>query len=327
MLNRCFMLLEYLKSLFGDSAVSEYELNTNNLPFYLSNEYCFCGISIVNKPYAFALSKNDLNLKSYKVQKKKLEGIFSLPVVLCANKLIFQQRENLINSGLEFVEPGKQIFMPSIGTVLDNRRKNTNNKIIEKFTPQIQLCALFFLYHQDKEYTANEISDVTGLNVMAISRGVAVLNGLDLFSVRKVARTNFYAIKTNKAKFLSTIKDFLVTPIQKVVYAKEIDIVNISVKSGYTALAQMTSIVDDSVKTYAISKKAYKTIENSCRQSMDEFLSSDKIVKVEIWKYDPIIFADKGCVDKLSLYLSFENDNDERTNEALDELMEEIENG
>lgn len=77
----------------------------------------------------------------------------------------------------------------------------------------------------------------------------------------------------------------------------------------------------------AISKKAYKSIEDICKQSADEFLSSDKVVKVEVWKYGPTIFMTDGCVDKLSLYLSFEKDNDERTIEALNELMEEIENG
>lgn len=318
------MIQGYLKKLFGDNVVHEYNVDTSSLPFYLKKEYCFCGISIINKPYVFVLPKNNLNLKSYKVQKMKLEEILSTSIILCVDKLMFQQRENLINNGLEFIEPDKQIFMPSIGTILDNKRKEMTNKVVEKFTPQIQLCALFFLYHHKKEYTANELSNVTGLNVMAVNRGLAVLNGLDLFSVRKVARTNYYTIKTNKAMYISTVKDFLITPIKKVVYAKEDDIIDVGVKAGYTALEQMTSIADDSVKTYAISKNVYKTIEDSCRESVDEFLLSDNIVKVEVWKYNPLIFMNNDCVDKLSLYISFEKEQDERTNEALKELMEEI---
>lgn len=324
MLDRWFMLLEYLKNVFGDDAVKGYNINTDILPFYLSNDYSFCGISIVNKPYVFVIPKNSINLKSYNVQKKKLEVIFSSHIVLCANKLLFMQRENLINNGLEFVEPEKQLFMPSVGTILDNRQINTNNKIIEKFTPQMQLCALFFLYQEKKEHTVNDIAQITGLNIMAISRGLSALNELGLFSIRKVARTNYYTIKTNKAKFISTIKDYLITPVQRIVYTKESDLADIGVKAGYTALEQMTSIVDDPIKTYAISKTAYKSIEDNCKQSVDDFLLSDKIVKVELWKYEPSIFMNNECVDKLSLYLSFENDSDERTNDALNRLMEEI---
>lgn len=327
MLDRCFMLLEYLRNVFGNNNVCDYNLDTSLLPLYLRGEYRFCGFCIGKQPYVFVLPNNTLNLKSYKVQKKKLETILALPIVLCAERLIFQQRENLINSGMEFVEPNKQIFMPSIGTILDNRQKRRAVRLVEKFTPQIQLCALFFFYQKEKEYTSNEISEITGLNVMAISRGLSALNQLDLLSVRKAARTNYYAIKTTKPNYISTIKDYLISPIQKVLYASESDLKSISVKAGYTALEQMTSIVDDSVKTCAISKNAYKTIEDRCRQSLDEFLLSEKVVKVEVWKYDPMIFKNNDCVDKLSLYLSFENENDERTNEALNELMKEIKNG
>ena len=56
-------------------------------------------------------------------------------------------------------------------------------------------------------------------------------------------------------------------------------------------------------------------------------MDDKEYVHVEVWKYDPLIFMKDNCVDKLSLYLSFGNNNDERTEEALEALMEEIING
>ena len=321
------MLLEYLKKIFGEQSVKECNLNLRWLPLYLSNAYRFYGISIHNKSYAFARPQSTLNLKSYKVQEKKAEAILSVPVVLCADKLMFQQRENLINSGVEFVEPGKQIYMPSLGVVLNDRRNSADTKPIEKFTPQIQLCALFFLYKKEKEYTAKEISQTTGLNVMAVSRGVSALTELELLSVRKAARTNYYTINASKNKFLESIKDYLISPVLKRVYAEGKNIFNVEIKSGYTALSQLTSIVDDSIQTYAVSRTTYKSIESNCRESSDMFSLNDKIVKIEVWKYDPMIFMVDNCVDRLSLYFSFANDNDERTEESLEELMKEINNG
>ena len=321
------MLLEYLKKIFGEPAVKECNLNLRWLPLYLSNTYRFYGISIYNKSYAFALPQSTLNLKSYKVQEKKAEDILSVPVVLCADKLMFQQRENLINSGVEFVEPGKQIYMPSLGVVLNDKRNSADTKPIEKFTPQIQLCALFFLYKKEKEYTAKEISETTGLNVMAVSRGVSALTELELLSVRKAARTNYYTIKASKNKFLESIKDYLISPVLKRVYTDGKIIFNVGIKSGYTALSQLTSVVDDSIQTYAVSRTTYKSIEDNCRESLDMFSLNDKIFKIEVWRYDPMIFMADNCVDRLSLYLSFAKDNDERTEESLEELMKEINNG
>lgn len=321
------MPLEYLKRVFGETAVKEFKLNFSGLPLYLSKAYRFYGISVYGKKYVFVQPENKLNLKAYKAQKKKIEEIFALSVVLCADKLIFQQRDNLINSGIEFVEPKRQIYMPSLGLVLDNRRSNTIAKQIEKFTPQMQLCALFFLYKSQKEYTVKEISEITGLNDMAVSRGASFLTELELLSVRKVGRINYYTIRVSKNELLASIKDYLISPILKKLYAKEVDVKNIGVKAGYTALSQSTTISDDFVKTYAVSRKTYKSIENNCKEVDDMFLTDDGVAKIEVWKYDPAIFAVDNCVDKLSLYLSFTNGNDERSEEALKELMREIKNG
>lgn len=161
---------------------------------------------------------------------------------------------------------------------------------------------------------------------MAVSRGVTVLTSFNLLSVRKAARTNYYTVKVNKIEYISIIKTYLVSPVAKYVYANEETIINLGVKAGYTALEQFTSILDSDVKTYAISKTTYKSIESRCFQSVDNLISSDKPIKLEVWKYDPMIFMNNGCADKLSLYLSFEKDIDERTEEALNELMKEIKN-
>ena len=217
--------------------------------------------------------------------------------------------------------------MPSLGVVLNDKRNSADTKPIEKFTPQIQLCALFFLYKKEKEYIAKEISETTGLNVMAVSRGVSALTELELLSVRKAARTNYYTINASKNKFLESIKDYLISPVLKRVYADGKTILNVGIKSGYTALSQLTSIVDDSIQTYAVSKTTYKSIESNCREFSDMFSLNNKIVKIEVWKYDPMIFMADNCVDRLSLYLSFAKDNDERTEESLEELMKEINNG
>lgn len=320
-------IVHYLEKLFGYLAIRKYELNLCNLPFYLGNEYQIFGIYIFNRRYACVFPKNVLNLKTYKIQKKKLEELLSLPIVLCIDNLSFQQRENLTINGIEFIEPNKQIFIPSIGIILNDRQKSISNKKIERFSPQIQLCVLFFLYKFGKEHTAKEICQVTGLNGMAVSRGVAALSNLNLLSVRKSARTKYYKTRVSKVEYLSAINHFLVSPVSRKFYARETDITNNGIKAGYTALSQITSITDDSIPTYAISKGEYKLMQNQLLEYSDEVVVSHKTVRIEVWKYSPTIYVNNGCVDKLSLYLSFERDIDERTEEALNELMKEIENG
>ncbi len=46
--------------------------------------------------------------------------------------------------------------------------------------------------------------------------------------------------------------------------------------------------------------------------------------ELELWSYAPLIEPNApGCVDRLSLYLSLQDDSDERTQEALRGLLKE----
>lgn len=321
------MLKKYLVGLFGENPVKEVKLEQRQLPLFLSNAYKFRVYSIYNQNYLFVFPQNSLNLKSYKVQRRKMEEIFSLPVVLAVEELNFSQRENLLQNGIEFVEIGRQLFMPRFGLVLDDKEKKLTGKAIEKFSPQIQLCALFFLYKSQREFTANEVSEATGLNTMAISRGVSILVEWGLIAVRRDGRNIYYELNVNKKAYVDSIKDYLISPVYRKVVAQRSKLMSGEVMAGYTALEQFSSIVDNPIRTYAISKSIYKLIEAECKEDVEYILDNKEYVYVEVWKYDPLIFMKDNCVDKLSLYLSFGNNNDERTEEALEELMEEIING
>jgi hypothetical protein len=45
---------------------------------------------------------------------------------------------------------------------------------------------------------------------------------------------------------------------------------------------------------------------------------------VEIWSYAPVLFADGGWVDRLSLYLALRETQDERVQAALDQMVKEV---
>ena len=48
-------------------------------------------------------------------------------------------------------------------------------------------------------------------------------------------------------------------------------------------------------------------------------------VEIEVWWYPSKLFAADGFVDRLSLLLSLKADHDERTEAALEEMMEKFE--
>ena len=54
----------------------------------------------------------------------------------------------------------------------------------------------------------------------------------------------------------------------------------------------------------------------------DELIDPDKQVRLELWAYNPKQFSEDNSADDISLVLSFTDTNDERIEEAVDELQE-----
>ena len=45
---------------------------------------------------------------------------------------------------------------------------------------------------------------------------------------------------------------------------------------------------------------------------------------MELWRYDPKMLASDGYVDRLSLALALSDDNDERVEEAVEEMLTQV---
>jgi hypothetical protein len=57
------------------------------------------------------------------------------------------------------------------------------------------------------------------------------------------------------------------------------------------------------------------------KQSIEEIPSSEgAFAELEIWNYDPELFAKDGYVDPISLYCSLETNKDERIELCLEEI-------
>ena len=78
---------------------------------------------------------------------------------------------------------------------------------------------------------------------------------------------------------------------------------------------------DPEVECRAIGRKELKTLGDI--EPVDPAWSVETTyLQVEVWRYDPRPLADQGCVDLISLSLTFQNQKDERIAQAVDNMME-----
>ena len=100
-------------------------------------------------------------------------------------------------------------------------------------------------------------------------------------------------------------------------YIEKTQVTEDMVFAGETALSKKTMLNPNRVATYAISEKDYDTTLLT-----EELIDPDKQVRLELWAYDPKYYSENNSADDISVILSFENTNDERIEEAVDELLE-----
>ena len=77
---------------------------------------------------------------------------------------------------------------------------------------------------------------------------------------------------------------------------------------------------DDIGRLKKLVNKEYTTFTGVSRKLMD----SRSQCKIEIWRYNPDVLTLNNCVDELSLYLSLMSDEDERVEEALEILLDNV---
>ena len=69
---------------------------------------------------------------------------------------------------------------------------------------------------------------------------------------------------------------------------------------------------------------ASKDITKWTPVSTPELIDAGNQFALELWRYDPGKLSEGNCVDPLSLALSLQNDQDERVEMAVEEMLEKI---
>ena len=73
---------------------------------------------------------------------------------------------------------------------------------------------------------------------------------------------------------------------------------------------------------FAMVGKKWKEIKNNV---MELTIAEPDACELEIWSYSPRLFEKSGVVDRFSLYLSVQSNDDERVESALEGMMEKLE--
>ena len=284
------------------------------LPLYISDSYDFQGVNLDgHRCILISPIEDAASIPTLKKQIARIQDVDYVPVIVFQKTISSYRRKNMIEKRLPFITEN-QVYLPFMGTYLEKQTKEI--KTVKRFMASTQLLLLLYLYSNETKLYISEATRTLPFTPMTMSRAVKQLEAVDLFNVTKDGVNKVIEGRYGKRELYEKSKPYMVNPVLYRRYIEKKYVTDDMVLAGISALAEQTMLIDNRFRTYAVNGKKYdKSVLT------DEMVEPGSQVALEIWNYDPKLFANDNVADPVSVALSFENSNDERIEEAVDDMM------
>jgi len=290
---------------------------TGDMPYFITDRYEIQKVTLgPTQALVLKLKAEFPTVSTLQKHIARIQKSEHFPVLIELETVSKYRRDTLIKAGIPFVVPGKQLYLPFLGAVL-NERCDPEVGSAEKLLPSAQAIFFYYLYSkQDNIYISNAVRDLQ-YSAMSVSRASRQLVQTGLFEERKKGVRKLLIARYNRKEMFRRMHPKLIDPVKRRIY---VDLDKTSVQfplSGYSAMAHYSMLNEPALVCYAADVSAKLTGEATLADAEHQ-------AQVEIWKYDPAVLSKGNVVDPLSLIMSLQNKPDERTEETIEELLEKF---
>ncbi len=246
-------------------------------------------------------------------------------IVLVSEQIHPFQRKRLIEKGINFIIPGIHLYLPAL--LIDLKEIYAKpRKLKSNLVPSAQCLLLYYILNSTNDLDNLSLKRIAGkfnYTSMAISKAVDNLQQFQLCELLGTKEKHIHFIG-NRSDLWEKALPFMVNPVLKRVYT-DIKPEKAKLKAYTTALPEYSNMNPSKQNYFAIDRGSFLELEK--RKQIKNLNNFEGIICIEVWKYNPVVLKENfielnDAVDPLSLYLSLKNDNDERTQEALEKIIE-----
>lgn len=326
-------LPQYIKDILGiDFQIKSIPKDIlGKLPLYITERFNFREIKLFNQVFVLAESqeKRDISILQTEKQLLLVKNTLNKKVILCLGELSAINRKKLIEKGIHFIVPGKQLFLPEIWIDLRetfdaSKAKKENQKLL----PSAQIIVLWHILHRNEtieDYSFKQLAQKFNYTQMAITKAVNDLKLHELVTVEG-RKEKFVRFLSDRKKLWQTLEQeqLLTNPVLKKVFTDEKPDAEM-LPGGESALSEYTDMNPGNQICYAIDKNIFQKLEK--KKPLLNANTYEGEYCLEVWKYNPVILTEGleytgKIVDPLSLYLTLKTNPDERIKMALDQIIE-----
>jgi len=310
----------YLRDNIDDETRIETSSYANRIPIFLRDIYKVHKMKILETQCILLEIINEApRIGAIKKHLNTIKKITNDQIVLYFRKITRYRRKSLIQNKIPFIMEDGQIFLPFLALYLKNI-EDIMEKQIKSFTPSGQIAYLYFLYNKEAVVNTTEFSKLFGWTPMTSSRALNELYKAKLLTYKiggKTGRSKYYS-RISDPSYFKKGREFLNSPIKKIIHIKKEP--KNSLVAGLEALSELSMFNPPGHKVRAIYGDGLNMNDLGVVKNID-IIKDEKLLELQIWEYDPKLFTNKDIVDKASLYASLKNENDERIEQALEEVL------
>ena len=296
----------------------------DTLPQYLRASYDIFIASLMGEPLLLAVDRREQEEPPAILGKElsQLRNRFEGEVVYVHTRVTSYHRRGLVRQKVPFIVPGNQMYLPTLGVDFREHFRR-ERRSPEKLSPACQLLLLCFLQGRlETPLTPERCARALKYTAMSMSRAFDEVESAGLGMTIRSGRQRVLDLEIQGQELWSEALRLLATPVKKRVFALTPVEPNLGMKTaGLTALARFSALAAPAVDMVAVDGRRWR--ELSTRPGFAQIPHPEEgCIELEIWKYRPELLTGKEMVDRLSLYLSLRDTNDERVEAALEEMME-----
>lgn len=317
-------LIEYLKDTFGvEITILKNNLKLlDNLPFHLMKGYKIIFVRLGETELVFAkpTTSEYPSPDQLKKQMEQIEKIIQLPGVFVFERINTYARKRMIQNRTAFIIENRQVYIPFMFLDLEESKSEKQERSF--LSPSSQCILIYHLMVGSLEGTnLKSIAKLLGYSSMTATRSVKELEGFELCRLTR-AKDKRIHFDLGKEKLWPKARGFMKSPIKKKIWISDMPENVQLLLSGISALAGNSNISEDREISYAASTKNSKQLDQELRKYGNNLGYGNYCI--EFWRYDPQILGHSGKVDSLSLYLSLLDNEDERVQQALEQMIDEL---
>ena len=330
--------LQYIKEILGiqPTATPIAKSYLDKLPMYIPETYKLYNSELFNIEIILAELKNEAELSILQTEKQvqQIRNLLNKKVVVVLEHLPAYNRKRLIEKGINFIVPGKQLYLPELlvdlrETFTHPRAKQKNEKLL----PSAQFLLIYHMIHRNshwkiEEHPFKEIAQKLAYTPMAITNAIENLKYHDLVEVQG-EKEKFIRFRYDRHELWNVAheQDLLVNPVIKTIFVEEKPKDLFLLQSNASALPEYTDLNPGRQEYYAIEKSVFYGLQKS--NTLINPNEYEGRYALEIWKYNPRPLVDELqndmlVVDPLSLFLSVNDSRDERIEMALSQILEKF---